>query len=419
MSALNRVDGQGALLRREPFGGILFIPQDAVHIELDRDAFCLFQALLDGHRELKGADEEVLIKRILTQIEDTKLVISREVDYLTDVEDRPFTVYNAPTLADFQITTRCPAGCAHCYASSTPEGTHVGLADAERVFDELSKNGVTQVAIGGGEPLCHPDLAQLLKMCRARGMVPSLTTNGIYFDEDTLATLEQYCGAVALSLEGVGETFDRYRKTGFSLFKQRLAQLLESGIATVLQVTLSEANFGDLAAIVNFIRGYPGLYGVIFLAYKEVGRGRGFDRVLARLPSELVHEGLRDAFLTLSDSMRVGYDCCLTPAIVGLEEDLEFTQDDQLEGCSAMRSSIGILPTLDVVPCTFTTDIVMGNLKEQPLFNIWRSDKAKHFRNRIEQRIQTDCRCVECTKKRECLGGCPVFDLVECQPRHQ
>jgi radical SAM protein with 4Fe4S-binding SPASM domain len=418
MSPVQRDGGHraSALLRREPFGGILFIPEDAVHIELDHEAFSFLSELLGGRRDLRGEDEALLLKNILAEVRSGRLDLGREVDYPTDVGVRPFKVYNAPTLADFQITTSCPAGCPHCYASSDPEGMHVGLADAERVFDELCKNGVTQVAIGGGEPLCHPNLIQILKMCRGRGMVPSLTTNGIYLNEDNLAAMKRHCGAVALSLEGIGDKFNLYRKTGFDLFKERLDRLLASGMATVLQVTLSRENFDEIAEIVDFVQGYPDLYGVIFLAYKEVGRGRSFHHVLAGLPPERVHARLRDAFLGLSTHIRVGYDCCLTPAIVGLEEDLDFSQTDQLEGCSAMRSSMGILPNLDVTPCTFTTDIVMGNLKEQPLFDIWRSDRAESFRCKIEGRIQ-DGLCAQCSARLECVGGCPVFFLVGCRYR--
>jgi radical SAM protein with 4Fe4S-binding SPASM domain len=246
-------------------------------------------------------------------------------------------------------------------------------------------------------------------------MVPSLTTNGIYLTDDMLAAVGRHCGAVALSLEGVGDRFAVYRRTGFDLFEDRLARLLRSGVPTVLQVTLCRENFGDLDDIVDYVLGRPGLYGVIFLAYKEVGRGRGFHHVLAELPAAHVRARLREAFLKISERTRVGYDCCLTPAIVGLEEDLGFSQGDQLEGCSAMRSSLGVMPNLDVAPCTFTTDRVVGNLGAQSLFDIWRSEGARSFRSRMEARVVDGGRCADCAARLECVGGCPAFNLVGCR----
>ncbi|MCP4601621.1 MAG: radical SAM protein [Proteobacteria bacterium] len=417
MSILGRNDRirPRLLLRRETFGGILFMPEDAVHIELDRDGFAFMLDHLMSGRAPKNAEETRLLDSVLVEIGTDRPEQTRVVEYARDVEAYPFPVYNAPTLADFQITTMCPMGCPHCYASSEPDGKWVELKDIEHVFDELKKNGITQVAIGGGEPLGHPDLIQVLELCHSRGMVPNLTTNGIYFSPDRLAAMKKYCGAVALSLEGVGEKFSRTRKAGLGFFKERLEELMGCGIATVLQVTLSRENFDDLDDIVDFCLEYPHLYGVIFLAYKEVGRGGRFDHVLAGLPSKRIHEQLRNSFVRLSKQTRVGYDCCLTPGIVGVESDLSFTQKDQLEGCSAMRSSMGILPSLDVVPCTFTGDIVMGNLGHETLFDIWRRHEAESFRRRIKHRFENDRTCAECHSRLTCLGGCPVFDLVHCQ----
>jgi len=182
----------------------------------------------------------------------------------------------------------------------------------------------------------------------------------------------------------------------------------------VLQVTLSKESFGDLDDIVQLCLDYPSLYGVIFLAYKEVGRGSRYHQVLSKLDPLLVHDQLRTAFLTLSQHMRVGYDCCLTPAMVGLESDLGFAHDDQLEGCSAMRSSIGVLPNLDVTPCTFLPNAAVGNLHEQPLAAIWRGRPADRFRLRMAEQMSAKPACRGCATQSDCLGGCPAFDLVRC-----
>ena len=363
------------ILRCEPFGGILFRPEDAVHVELDHEAFAFMGDYLAGRRGPRSEAERRLLQNVLAEIGTDRIARTREVTFERDVPSYPFQVLNSPTLADFQITTVCPLGCPHCYASAEPEGTSVPLSDIARVFDELEKNGVTQVALGGGEPLSHPDFIPILEMCLSRGMVPNLTTTGVYFDQNRLSAMKRCCGAVALSMEAVGEKFDRRRRTGFTFFKERLDELLGLSIPTVIQVTLSRESFSYLNQIVDFCLGYPELYGVIFLSYKEVGRGRGFDHVLASLPPGSVFEQLRRAFLRLSKQTRVGYDCCLTPAIVGLEPELDFTKQDQLEGCSAMRSSIGILPNLDVTPCTFTTEanILFCRRSNQDFFSLLKS----------------------------------------------
>jgi radical SAM protein with 4Fe4S-binding SPASM domain len=406
-----------ALLRREAFGGLLFVPEGALHIELDHEGFAFMHAHLTGGRAPRGEQEARLLEQILREVDGGSLTQARSVDYASGTGAFPFQVLMAPTLADFQITMRCPMGCPHCYAASEPEGALASLEEIERVLDQLRENGVTQVAIGGGEPLGHPDIIQVLERCRQRGMVPNLTTNGLYLDAARLAALKRCCGAVALSLEGVGARFDQVRKSGFAFFEQRLHELMDHGVATVLQVTLSQESFAELEDIIDFCLGHPGLYGVLFLAYKEVGRGDGFHHALAALPPERVHRKLREGFLRLSRQTRVGYDCCLTPAVVGVEPALRFSQADQLDGCSALRSSMGILPNLDVVPCTFTPGMAVGNLGRESLYEIWRGQQASEFRLQVQRRLRGDSQCARCPSQLECLGGCPVFDLVGCARR--
>lgn len=269
----------------------------------------------------------------------------------------PFQQFNAPTLADFQITSRCTLGCPHCYASADPLGVEVALPEVERVLRELGACGVPQIALGGGEPLSHPAMIEILELCHSHNLVPNFTTSGLLLDDRFIRAIKRYCGAVALSLEGVGERYTQRRGLRFELLQERLTTLLDRGVATVLQVTLSQENFGELEQIVEFALSAPRLYGVIFLAYKQVGRGTGYHHTLSALEPARVYSELRQAFLALSRQTRVGYDCCLTPGVVGFEPTLDFAHSDQLEGCSAMRSSVGILPSLDLTPCTFTPSL--------------------------------------------------------------
>ncbi|OGQ89593.1 MAG: hypothetical protein A2289_20410 [Deltaproteobacteria bacterium RIFOXYA12_FULL_58_15] len=404
------------LLRREPFGGILFSPDDAVHVDLDHGAFTFIREHIENGRLAATQEELDVLDQVIAELDGSVRVADRTlrvVDYQRDVRAFPFQVLNAPTLVDFQITTECPLECPHCYASSSANGVSVDIADIERVFRDLRHNGVTQVAIGGGEPLVHPHFVEILELSSAYGLVPNLTTNGVHLGPIELDAIERYCGAAALSLEGVGDAFGRTRKTGFEFFRQRLGEMIDHGIATVLQVTLSQQSFSELDAIVDFCAGESRLYGVIFLAYKEVGRGRGFDRTLASLPAEHVHEKLRAAFLRLSQTTRVGYDCCLTPAMVGFASELGFSSDNQLEGCSGMRSSLGIGVNLDVVPCTFLPQTTVGSLRESSLFDIWRSEAANTFRERMAAHGERQG-CRSCDSRASCLGGCPAFDLVRC-----
>jgi radical SAM protein with 4Fe4S-binding SPASM domain len=192
----------------------------------------------------------------------------------------------------------------------------------------------------------------------------------------------------------------------------------EAGIPTVIQVTLSAANLDHVEDIVDFCLTREELYGVIFLAYKPVGRGETFSQTLASIDSERVSSVLGKAFTRLSSSMRVGYDCCMTPGIAGVEASLAFADESNLEGCSALRGSVGISSSLDVIPCTFTWRHRIGNLKESHLLDIWQHARAETFRGRIHGKSTTNASCSSCSKGAHCYGGCPVMPLINCHRDH-
>lgn len=406
------------VLRREPFGGIVFDPFDGTLLELDDDGYAVARKVLFQGRRLLDPRKRAFARELGAALHLAPERPAREVVAAPWQSVTPTPALSGPTLVDFQITDRCAMGCPHCYAASVPQGAHVPWPDCQRVIDQAAECGVCQVAIGGGEPLVHPDLVDLLAFCHERGVVPNLTTAGVDFSPQRLAALERYCGAVGLSLEGVGAAFERTRRTGFSRFQESLAALREASVPTVIQVTLSAANFDQLEDIVGFCLTQPHLYGVIFLAYKNVGRGTRTAGNLGTLPPSQVTAGLERAFDALSPHMRVGYDCCMTPGIAGVEAASGFAAASNLEGCSATRGSVGVATSLDVLPCTFTAGYPLGNLRQQHLREIWRGAPAERFRARIERKRTTNPACSGCGKQNACRGGCPVMPLINCHRDH-
>ena len=101
--------------------------------------------------------------------------------------------------------------------------------DGYEVCAELKKNGVVQIALGGGEPLLHPDLVAIRELCRAYDLVPNLTTNGLGLSDEVCRALARCCGAVALSLEGIGEAFERRRGNCMSFTNLFIALAREAG----------------------------------------------------------------------------------------------------------------------------------------------------------------------------------------------
>ena len=219
---------------------------------------------------------------------------------------------------------------------------------------------------------------------------------------------------MALSLEAVGKEFSLTRRSGFRFFESSLKRLQGAGVRSVFQVTLSAENLPELPRIVEYCLATPDLYAVIFLAYKAVGRGLGFRTPLSSVPASKLYPQLRTAFRALRAHTKVGYDCCLTPGIAGIDVELGFSGEDMLEGCSAARTSVGITTRLEVVPCTFATHVPLGNLDDRSFLEIWRGPQAEAFRAKLDALGDRSETCKACASRKGCLGGCPEWDLVRC-----
>lgn len=101
---------------------------------------------------------------------------------------RGLTNTDRPVLAQIIPTRRCNIACAYCNEFdhvSKPVPTEEML----RRIDKLADLGVSIVTFSGGEPLLHPELDDLIRRIRERGMIASLITNGYFMVPDRIQRL--------------------------------------------------------------------------------------------------------------------------------------------------------------------------------------------------------------------------------------
>ena len=84
--------------------------------------------------------------------------------------DHPLLVHVVPI-------RRCNIDCGYCneYDKVSPP---VETAQMIARIDKLASLGTSVVAFSGGEPMLHPDLDELIRQIRKRGMIAGLITNG-------------------------------------------------------------------------------------------------------------------------------------------------------------------------------------------------------------------------------------------------
>lgn len=155
---------------------------------------------------------------------------------------------------DFKITNFCDMGCAFCHEDSSIYGKHADVMNLKFV-DSL--HPYTEIAIGGGNPLSHPDLIPFLEKCKKLKLVPSLTINQAHFQRqkelvDKLVR-EHLIYGLGISLTDASPEFIEEVKK------------YPNVIIHVINGVITDEQFFNLAN--NGLK-------ILILGYKEVRRGR-------------------------------------------------------------------------------------------------------------------------------------------------
>lgn len=83
-----------------------------------------------------------------------------------------------PESMDLKITNQCDMGCPYCHENSTKDGLHGDVLNA-KFIDTLRP--FTEIAIGGGNVLSHPDLIPFLKRLKCKNIIANATVNQEHF----------------------------------------------------------------------------------------------------------------------------------------------------------------------------------------------------------------------------------------------
>ena len=130
-----------------------------------------------------------------------------------------------PVLAHVVVTRRCNLACTYCSEFddfSKPVPTDEMLLRIDRLADL----GTTVVTLTGGEPLLHPELEQIIRRIRQRGIMAILVTNGYLLTRERIAQLNRAgLDRMQISVDNVQP--DEVSKKSLKVLDQKLCLLAE------------------------------------------------------------------------------------------------------------------------------------------------------------------------------------------------
>lgn len=162
-----------------------------------------------------------------------------------------------PESIDLKITNYCDMNCPYCHEDSNLDGKHADILDAEFV-DTLKP--FTEIAIGGGNPLSHPDLVNFLKLLKGKNIIANITVNQDHF--------VQYYNLIKYLVNN-----NLIRGVGVSLNNpsDEFIKLIKSFNNVVLHIINGIHSLSDIRKL------YNNDLKVLILGYKKLRRGLNYS----------------------------------------------------------------------------------------------------------------------------------------------
>jgi len=324
---------------------------------------------------------------------------------------KPIVVWNC--------TRRCNLKCVHCYSQSCNERYEGELSNSEArtMIRDLAAFKAPVLLFSGGEPLMREDMFELGAYARELGMRPVISTNGTLITKSVAEKIKRIgFGYVGISLDGVGDTNDKFRgqKGAFDAALKGFENCISIGQKVGLRLTMTKGNVQDLPAIFDLIEEAK-IPRACFYHLVYTGRGAGI------VEDDLTAEQTREAFdLILDRSMdmhRRGIDkdiLMVDNHCDGVYLYMRLVKEDperakqvyrllEANGGNASGVAIGCVDNLGNVHADqFWQSHTFGNVRERPFSEIWMDTSdpimagLKNRKPLLKGRCaQTNCRWID------------------------
>jgi len=313
----------------------------------------------------------------------------------------------------FYLTEGCNLACRHCWIG--PGYQHGDLAYpylppdlVSSILDQGIPLGLTDVKLTGGEPLLHPQILQILRSIRKRGLKLNIETNG------TLCT-PQIANAIAasnspfvsISLDGADAPTHEWVRCVPGCFEatlEGLGNLVQAGLKPQIIATLMKRNRDQIEELIQLAE-TSGAGSLKFNVMQPSARGERMHQEGESLSiGELEEIARRVNLMAERSKIRIFFDRPLA------FQSLKSMFGDRGNGCCVcqIKSIIGVLADGSYAICGIGKNIPelrLGHASSDRLESVWRqSTVLREIRCGLPGKLRGVCK--ECMMADICLGKC-------------
>ena len=198
-------------------------------------------------------------------------------------------VTNAPMDAQLIVTRRCNLSCGYCFEyDSTSEP--VPLEDLKRRIDSLHRLGAANITLLGGEPLMHPDVAEIVAYA-GRKSNTSVVTNGFLLRNGVIEELNNAgLNNLTVSIDTLHADPTRYIQKSLRSLRTRLERLKRLARFDVhVTAVLCDASKDDFRQLVEEVQTFG-----FRMSVNLIHNSKGYVTIGGQPYLELYEEFYRD-----------------------------------------------------------------------------------------------------------------------------
>ena len=315
----------------------------------------------------------------------------------------------------WHITDECDQRCKHCYIYSG-KNTHIPQSmsreNLRRVFanclDFCETFGRTPYFyITGGDPILHRNFWELLETFSSQQIGFSILGNPFHIDDEVCKRLKTLgCEKYQVSLDGLRETHDKFRKPGsFDAALNAIPLINNAGICSVIMSTVSGMNIHEIPAVIDVaVECGAEVFSCARYCPTRSGETNGispeeYREFLGVCDEKFRHyesQGVRTYF-DRKDHLWTLYDYEAGRFTIPLDAKKGMIYG----GCNCGNAHITILPTGDVYACRRVRDSRVGNALTDKLSDLWMNEMESY------REYDKFTKCSRCELLPYCRG-CPA-----------
>ena len=289
-------------------------------------------------------------------------------------------------LVFWETTAGCNLECVHCRRLDVAHEmmrSDLTTEEATRLVDQIAEVGNPILVLSGGEPLIRPDILEIARHGRGRGLTVSLATNGTLVTSKVARAIQAAgIARVAVSLDGArAETHDQFRRQlgSFHRALEGIGYLRWAGVPVQINTTVARHNEAELEAIHDLA---ADLGAVALHAFLLVPVGCGVQIAEDQMLSPEGYEAILHRFYDLAQRGRLQCKATCAPHYYRVVRQRAAAEGRHVvparhgmaamtKGCLAGSAVCFVSHKGEVFPCGYLP-VEAGNVRRAPFGSIWR-----------------------------------------------